>query len=241
MRRLHPAALPALVLALCAALWWTGDPVPPPPDAALAPQAAAPSDSPASPPSSLMAMPERLLTGGVYPELRQRIRARLVGTQALFADDKAFELAREQQVLFATGLSPQTAAQSLLANARRLSDGRQWISYDMRVLAARGEGDTFLLPLPGAASAQAEIDSVELVQGQYRWSGRILGEPGGTFHITQAFADQYAVGSIDTVQGQYLLEAKAGTGWVAPARQEFVLPSDGQDTIQDDVARAKIP
>jgi hypothetical protein len=179
-------------------------------------------------------MPEHLLAGDSYKTVVERIRARHSGQQPLFRDDQAFAQARAQQVLFAPGVSPQTAAQSPLANERRLQDGREWISYDMRVLAARAEGDQFLLPMPDAAAAQAEIDTVELVEGQYRWSGRVLGQPGSTFTITQAFDDQYAVGAIRTPWGEYLLEAKNGTGWLVESGKEFFLPPDGNDTVSDD-------
>lgn len=184
-------------------------------------------------PTTSMAMPERLMAGAAYPEARQRIMARLVDGRPLFHQASAFDEARQQQVLFATGVSLQAASQSLLANERRLQDGRQWISYDMRVLSARAEGDTFLLPLPGAPSAQAEIDLVEVLRGQFRWSGRLLGEPGGTFYITQSMADQYAVGAIQTALGEFLLEAKAGTGWITPSNNEFVLPPGGNDTVTE--------
>jgi hypothetical protein len=185
-------------------------------------------------PATSMPIPEHLLAGDSYKTVVERIRARRSGSQPLFGDDQAFAQARAQQMLFAEGVSEHTIRQSPLANQRRLNDDRQWISYDMRVLAARAEGDRFMLPMPSANAAEAEIDSVELVEGQYLWSGRILGQPGGTFSITQAFDDQYAIGTLSTPTAEYLIEAKSGIGWVAEATQEFVLPADGNDTVSDD-------
>ncbi len=184
-------------------------------------------------PPSRLAMPERLMAGPANTEVRQRILARLVEGRPVFRDAAALDEARHQQVLFATGVSPHVASQSPLANQRRLQDGRQWISYDMRVLSARAEGDTFLLPLPDTGPVQAEIQLVEVVAGQLRWSGRLLGGTGGTFHITQSLSDQYAVGAIQTPEGEFLLESKAGTGWVTSSDKEFVLPPGGNDTVTD--------
>jgi len=238
--------LSVALLAAGAGLWQLSAPTPSP-GVVLASRAAGPAPLAEMPapshlgglPSTTLAMPERLMAGAANTEVRQRILARLVDGQPVFRDPAALDDARQQQVLFNTGVSQQLVNQSPLANERRLQDGRQWISYDMRVLSARAEGDTFLLPLPGAASAQAEIELVEVVRGQFRWSGRLLGEPGGTFHITQSLADQYAVGAIQTAAGEFLLEAKRGTGWVTNSHNEFVLPPDGNDTLVEDAEPAK--
>ena len=181
-----------------------------------------------------IAMPEKLLAGDKYNTMVERIRARHTGSQPLFRDDQAYAEALAQQVLFAEGVSAQSAAQSPLANERRMQDDRLWITYDMRVLAARAEGDQFVLPMPGGAAVQAEIDTVKLIQGQYLWSGRLLGQLGGTFHITQVFDDHYAVGHFTTPTGEYLLEAKGGTGWMVESHKEFALPTDGNDTMRKD-------
>jgi hypothetical protein len=187
-----------------------------------------------APPITSVAITEQLLAGDEYKSKVGVIRARHTGSQPLFRDDQAYAEARAQQVLFAEGVSAQAAAQSPLANERRLQDDRLWITYDMRVLAARAEGDQFVLPMPGAAAVDAEIDTVKLIQGQYLWSGRLLGPLGGTFHITQVFDDHYAVGHITTPTGEYLLEAKGGTGWMVESHKEFVLPPDGNDTMHQD-------
>lgn len=231
------ALLASIALAAGLALWLTrSDKIAPgvvlAPAASAAPEGAAHNG--AALPDTSMPMPEHLLAGDTYKTVAERIRARRTGSQPLFRDDQDFAQARAQQMLFAEGVSQQTISQSPLANERRLDDDRLWINYDMRVLAARAEGDRFMLPMPSAQAAQAEIDSVELVEGQYRWSGRILGQPGGTFTITQAFDDQYAIGTLATPTAEYLIEAKSGIGWVAEATMEFVLPPDGNDTVSDD-------
>ena len=238
--------LSVALVAAAAGLWQLSVPTPSP-GVVLASRAAEPAQLTEMPapshlgglPSTTLAMPERLMAGAANTEVRQRILARLADGQPVFRDPAALDDARQQQVLFSAGVSQQLVNQSPLANERRLQDGRQWISYDMRVLSARAEGDTFLLPLPGAASIQAEIELVEVVRGQFRWSGRLLGEPGGTFHITQSTADQYAVGAIQTTSGEFLLEAKGGTGWVTSSHNEFVLPPDGNDTLVEDAVPAK--
>lgn len=184
----------------------------------------APADTP-------IALPERLVAAqqGLHT-VEERVRARRAGAQALFPDAQAYARARQKDTLFAEGVPPGAADQSLLNNERRRTDGRQWIRYDLQVLAARAEGDQFLLLIDGL-SLQAQIDAVELVQGQYRWSGRILGQGGGSFYITQSFGDQYAIGTVHTPSGEFLLEVKNGIGWVATAEQEFVLPADGHDGL----------
>lgn len=200
----------------------------------VAPAAPMPAEASVSLPASDGGIPERLLMGERYTDVVARIRARQVDGRVLFANDQAFAQARQQQVLFAAGVPPHEAAASALANPRRLQDGREWVRYDLQVLAARAEGDRFVLPLQGGSATQAEIDAVDIVDGQYRWSGRLLGPEGGTFTITQAMGDQYAVGAIRTPAGEFLLEAKGGTGWVVESGKEFFLPPDGNDTISDD-------
>lgn len=74
-----------------------------------------------------------------------------------------------------------------------------------------------MVPLTGAAveaAIEAEIDVVSTIDGPSRWRGQLLGAEGGTFQVTQAFGDRYAVGAIKTAQGECLLEAKDGLGWV---------------------------
>ena len=190
----------------------------------------------ASAPSAVnVALPERMLVSADQAGAPERIRSRRADGRPLFADDQALEQARQRQVLFATGdVIAREVADSPLANDRRLKDGRRWIRYDMEILAARAEGDQFLLPVMGGEAQEAEIEAVEVIQGQYRWTGRLLGPDGGTFHISQAFGDRYAVGSIKTTRGEYLLEVKDGKGWVAESSKEFVLPPDGNDTVSAD-------
>jgi hypothetical protein len=225
-------------LAIAAALLWVALRPAPTTGVVLAPgvtPAAAVGDTGAPTlPHTSTAMPEHLLMGERYQDVVQRIRARQVDGRPLFATEQAFAQARQQRVLFAVDVSPAEAARSPLADARRLQDARQWIRYDLQVLAARAEGDRFVLPLSAAQAIEAEIDTVDVVQGQLRWSGRLLGPEGGTFSITQAMGDQYAVGAIRTPAGEFLLEAKGGTGWVVDSGKEFFLPPDGNDTISDD-------
>jgi hypothetical protein len=190
-----------------------------------------------APAGTLIALPERLVAAQQgLNTVEDRVRARRSGAQALFPDAQAYAQARQKVSLFAEGVSPSARDQSLMVNERRRSDERQWIRYDLQVLAARAEGDQFLFPIDGIA-IRAQIDTVELLQGQYRWSGRILGHGGGSFHITQSFGDQYAIGTVQTPAGEFLLEAKNGIGWIAPADKEFVLPADGQDGIFDTNAK----
>jgi hypothetical protein len=61
---------------------------------------------------------------------------------------RTHDRARQQQVLFFAGeVTDREAAASPLATERCLQDGRQWIRYDIQVLAARAEGDRFMVPL----------------------------------------------------------------------------------------------
>jgi hypothetical protein len=171
---------------------------------------------------------EKLWMGAQANDTVQRLLLRQAGNSAIFASQSDITRARAQTLLFSPVHAQQDLRQSPLANPRRLSDGRLWMDYNMQVLAARVEGDRLVLALPGMPAVEAEIDTVELVNGHYRWSGRLLGlDLAGRFSITQAMADQYAVGSFNTAQGEFLLEAKAGIGWVANATQEFVHSEDG--------------
>lgn len=181
--------------------------------------------------NSAIAIPEYLLVDKSIKTIMERIRSRRTDQQLLFTNDLMLEQARRQETLFTPGVSPENAAKSPLANAQRLKDNRIWFSYDMLVLGARAEGDKFVLQIPDMGTVQAEIERVDKVHGQYRWSGQIVNQPGSQFFITQVFSDQYAIGHITTAQGQYQLESKAGTGWIANSNLEFRLPPDGQDGL----------
>ena len=185
-------------------------------------------------PQTAAAIPEHLLMVQSVKTIHARIRSRRVNQQLLFPNDQAFEQARLKESLFTSGVTPEVAAQSPLANPQRLKDGRLWFSYDLNVLGARAEGDKFSLQIPGSGTVQAEIERVDVVQGQYRWSGRIINQPDSRFFITQVFSEQYAVGTINTPFGEFQLESKSGTGWISPASGEFRLPPDGNDTMAPD-------
>lgn len=228
---LRVLAASALLLGVCA--WWLAVDgqvtTNLPPMAAQAPSPASPGPTsvvPSPPPPGTVS--EKLWLGAQADDTVQRLLLRQAGGSAIFASQSDIERARAQTLLFTPLHAQQDLRQSPLANPRRLSDGRLWMDYNMQVLAARVEGDRLVLPLPGMPAVEAEIDMVELVNGHYRWSGRLLGlDLAGRFSITQAMADQYAVGSFNTAQGEFLLEAKAGIGWVANADQEFIQMEDG--------------
>lgn len=177
--------------------------------------------APAAPP--LGSVSEKLWLGALSQDAMQRVLSRHTGEQPFFSSASEVSAARSQPQLFTQSRDTARFAQSPLANARRLSDDRMWMDYDMRTLAARVEGDSFLIPLPGHGAVTAEIEAVKLVDGQHRWEGRLLGmDERGTFSITQSWNDQYAVGTLRTVHGDFVLEAKSGLGWVAPSAKEFI-------------------
>ena len=189
--------------------------------------------------SSSLAIPEYLLVDKSIKTNLQRIRNRQVDEQMLFANDEAMEQARLRVNLFKAGVTPEDAARSVLANEHRLNDNRIWFSYDMLVLGSRAEGDKFALHVPDLGIVQAEIERVDKLHGQYRWSGQIVNQPDSQFFITQVFSDQYAIGLISTAQGQYQLEAKSGTGWIANSKLEFRLPPDGLDGLDPEDPKHK--
>lgn len=175
---------------------------------------------------------EKLWLGERAKEIIPRVLTRESANRPFFHHPQEVVQAREQALLLLPARDVHAIQASPLANPRRLADGRAWMQYDMRVLASRVEGDTFVLSVPGLSSFNAVIDAVEMVHGQYRWSGRLLdlSEPGG-FSITQSMNDRYAVGSLKTPLGEYLLEAKDGLGWVVSSQKEFVFGAGHQDAV----------
>lgn len=189
----------------------------------------------AFPSNGLGFVSEKLVHENMSHDMTQLVMARRSSLGPVFSSKQEMEQARAQSMLFSPEKTAQNTMGSPLANARRLEDDRLWIDYDMKILGARVEGDSFDIHLPGYKTVKAEIESVEMSNGQYRWQGRIedFSNPG-RFSISHAFADQYAVGSITVGTQEFLLEAKSGLGWITHSGNEFELPPDGQDGIEAD-------
>ena len=173
-------------------------------------------------PPSIGVVSEALWLGDRASDITQRVMSRSSANVPYFHSTQEVEQARNQLSIFTATNDEQRIQQSPLATPNRLTDGRLWMNYDMNTLGARVEGDRFELSLPGIpAGITAQIDTVDIVNGQYRWEGRLSGASGpGSFSITQVLADQYAVGSLNTANGEFLLEAKSGIGWVASSDKE---------------------
>jgi hypothetical protein len=194
------------------------------------------------PPNALGFVSEKLIHEHVSQDITKLLMTRQSALGPVFSSGQEIERAREQTWLFSPERTRQSVLDSPLATERRLEDDRLWIDYDMKILGARVEGDAFMIHLPGFQAVKAVIESVEIANGQYRWQGRVedVSFPG-RFSISQSFGDQYAVGSITTGQHEFLLEAKSGLGWITQSGNEFFLPPNGKDTIEDETEPLQNP
>jgi hypothetical protein len=249
------AAASVLALGAAGLMWSTFDEPPAPsanPDAALhqggapsglvpaavvtgiAPAQAGLASSPASE-RVLIAMPEVSMATAASADVLQRLQQRHPEA-TFFRDAKDVAAARQQSALYGPATPESVTALWGPLTEQQKTDGRRPIRYDLRTLESRVEGDTVDLWLPHLeTSVKAQIEQVQSIDGLLRWSGRIIDlQEGGTFTITHAAGDQYAVGMINTPFGQFSLQSKAGVGWVVKAENEFVLPADGDDAKAQD-------
>lgn len=185
--------------------------------------------------ADLSASPETLRHPGTARNPVARVQQRHAMTR-FFADARDIERARAESTLMVPARPADVigamGAMGILSE-RQKSDGRSFIRYEPRTLESRIEGDTLDIFLPGVGlTAKAVVDRVDSVDGLLRWSGHFLDfQEGGTFSVTHALGDHYAVGTFDTPVGNFSMEAKNGWGWVAPPSNDFVLPPGGDDGL----------
>lgn len=204
-------------------------------DAGLGDRFAMPDDTAATAAqAALSPMPETLRhpIAGLGPV--ERIQQRHAMSR-FFADAQDIERARGDDTLMVPALPAEAiAAMGGILSDRQKSDGRAFMRYELRTLESRIEGDPLDIFLPNLGlTAKAVVDQVESVDGLLRWSGHFVDfQEGGTFSVTHALGDRYAVGSFNTPLGTFSMEAKNGWGWVAPPSSDFLLPMGHDDGVR---------
>lgn len=240
------AAAAATALSITAVSFWLrGDPAattaesPLPPsattsDAGLADRFAMPVDAAATArQADLSPLPETLRQPMAGLDTVERIRQRHAMSR-FFTDAQDIERARGDDTLMVPAMPAEAIAAMGILSERQKSDGRAFMRYELRTLESRVEGDPVDIFLPNLGlTAKAVVDRVESVDGLLRWSGHFVDfQEGGTFSVTHALGDRYAVGTFDTPMGSFSMEAKNGWGWVAPPASDFVLPAGHDDGVR---------
>lgn len=182
--------------------------------------------------AELSALPETLRHPGAARDPIARVQQRHAMSR-FFADAQDIERARAESTLMVPARPADAIGAMGVLSERQKSDGRAFIRYEPRTLESRIEGDTLDIFLPGVGlTAKAVVDRVDSVDGLLRWSGHFLDfQEGGTFSVTHALGDHYAVGTFDTPVGNFSMEARNGWGWVAPPSSDFVLPPGDGDGL----------
>jgi hypothetical protein len=182
--------------------------------------------------AALSALPETLRHPGAPHDPIARVQQRHAMSR-FFADAQDIRRARAESTLMVPARPADAIGAMGILSERQQSDGRSFIRYEPRTLESRIEGDTLDIFLPGVGlTARAVVDRVDSVDGLLRWSGHFLDfQEGGTFSVTHALGDRYAVGTFDTPVGNFSMEAKNGWGWVAPPSSDFALPPGGGDGL----------
>lgn len=184
-------------------------------------------------PADLSPLPETLRqpVGGL-PTV-ERIRQRHAMSR-FFTDAQDIERARSDDTLMAPAMPAEAIAAMGILSERQKSDGRAFMRYELRTLESRVEGDPIDVFLPNLGlTARAVVDRVDSVDGLLRWSGHFVDlQEGGTFSVTHALGDRYAVGTFNTPMGTFSMEARNGWGWVAPPASDFVLPEGHDDGVR---------
>lgn len=182
----------------------------------------------------LSPLPETLRLPVAVSDPLARVRQRHAMSR-FFADARDIEHARGESALTAPATpSEAIGAMGGILSERQQSDGRAFIRYDLRTLESRVEGDPLDIFLPNLGlTAKAVVDRVESVDGLLRWSGHFVDfQEGGSFSVTHALADRYAVGVFDTPLGSFSMEARNGWGWMAPPSSDFILPAGHEDGVR---------
>lgn len=243
--RVAASAIAMALVVAAAWLWLRSEPIaagvelvrPPTatsPDTGLA-ERSAPTDetAAASAQADLSPLPEILRQPVAGLDAIERIQQRHAMSR-FFADAQDIERARSDDTLMVPARPAEaSAAMGSILSERQKSDGRAFMRYDLRTLESRVEGDPLDIFLPNLGlTAKAVVDRVESVDGLLRWSGHFVDlQEGGTFSVTHALGDRYAVGTFDTPMGSFSMEARNGWGWVAPASSDFVLPAGHDDGV----------
>jgi len=243
------AAATATALAVAAVSFWLRDepaatgagPVlaPPTPSAAasdtgLADRFTLPGDTAAEArQADLSPLPETLRQPVAGLDAVARVQQRHAMSR-FFTDAQDIERARGDNVLMVPAMPGEAIAAMGILSERQKSDGRAFMRYELRTLESRVEGDPIDVFLPNLGlTARAVVDQVESVDGLLRWSGHFVDlQEGGTFSVTHALGDRYAVGTFNTPMGSFSMEAKNGWGWVAPPASDFVLPAGHDDGMR---------
>ncbi|HUD31476.1 MAG TPA: metalloprotease secretion chaperone CpaB [Variovorax sp.] len=183
--------------------------------------------------ADLSPLPETLRQPVAGLDAVARVRQRHAMSR-FFTDAQDIERARGDDVLMVPAVPAEAIAGMGILSERQKSDGRAFMRYELRTLESRVEGDPLDIFLPNLGlTAKAVVDRVESVDGLLRWSGHFVDlQEGGTFSVTHALGDRYAVGTFDTPMGSFSMEARNGWGWVAPPSSDFSLPAGHDDGVQ---------
>lgn len=154
-----------------------------------------------------------------YPTLEQRIeemQGRREGRQ--FAPQMVIQQ-MEQSDIWQESDEPGPA---LTLTDEERHDGRSFVQFEPLRIESLMAGDLLELPLPLEKTTYTLlIESVEVGDhGDITWNGRIA-EYSNDNQVTITQGKQLTVAGITTPLGQYVLEARQGSGWIAAGGDLF--------------------
>lgn len=147
------------------------------------------------------------------------------GTEAPHAphqESKPMHAGAQQKPLVLMG--PSSADKATLSldylSKRDLSDGRQFVSFDIAAAKNMQLGDTFALQIPGEATASiAMVNDIEELDGIRRLTGAIVNVESSEsrFSLTLSDDGSYVAGHFVLAGREYIVEARNGAGWLMEA------------------------
>lgn len=123
-------------------------------------------------------------------------------------------------------MGPSSAEKAMLSldylSKRDVSDGRQFVSFDISAASNMHMGDTFALQIPGEADTSiAMVNDIEGLDGIRRLTGTVLNADSSESRFSLTISDDgtYVAGHFALSGREYIVEAKNGSGWLMDASQ----------------------
>lgn len=155
-------------------------------------------------------------------EIQQRVKQAISRRQFVRLDESKLH----QGVVKSSLFQPSDAKTVVEINPIKLTeaqqqDGRAFINYDLYTLEGKIVGDRIQFYVPEVGlNRTAIVDQVKVDPQDdiISWSGHLENgdQNNEDFYISQTIKDNYAIGSVTTIDGGvYSLETKNGVGWIS--------------------------
>ncbi len=175
-------------------------------------------------------------------DIKQRVKKAIARRQFVHLDEVKLAQAAANTAMFTASDADTVAAKNPIQLSDALkNDGRAYISYDPYTLEGKGIGDRVRFNIPAIGiNHSAVIDQVKVDAHDdiVSWTGHLEhgDQNNESFYISQTIKDDFAVGTITTLNGMYSLKVKNGVGWVAKPGSE---KDFGNDEVTAPAAQPK--